>query len=95
MKAATASAALSDKFPPPREVATPLPREVLLHVLRTYVNEIPLVDPNYDWRERMDFLLDCALVSRDWNAAATYILYSTIIILCKGDVFLSFHLHIT
>ncbi|KAJ7265909.1 hypothetical protein B0H12DRAFT_1100083 [Mycena haematopus] len=68
----------SKRFPSSLVPSPPLPPEVLLKILWSHVPDTHDTLPK-QWVEQTDFALNCALVSKAWNAAATNLLYRGVI----------------
>ncbi|KAJ6516395.1 hypothetical protein C8R45DRAFT_959989 [Mycena sanguinolenta] len=72
----------SNMFPPSVVAIPALPREVLLEILWSHVADTHET-LRQQWAEQANFALNCALVSKAWNAAATHLLYRGVIRLFK------------
>ncbi|KAF7354875.1 hypothetical protein MSAN_01402000 [Mycena sanguinolenta] len=72
----------SKRFPPRVAPSLSLPPEVLLKILWSHVADTHKTHQQR-WGEQADFALNCALVSKAWNAAASNLLYRGVIRLFK------------
>ncbi|KAJ6516396.1 hypothetical protein C8R45DRAFT_959990 [Mycena sanguinolenta] len=68
----------SSRFPSTVAPNPSLPPEVLLKILWSHVADTHKT-LHQQWGEQTDFALNCALVSKAWNAAATNLLYRGVI----------------
>lgn len=59
-----------------------LPREILLKILWSHVADTHEMTRK-QWHEQAEFALSCALVFKDWNVAATHLLYRGYFRLCE------------
>ncbi|KAJ7174898.1 hypothetical protein C8R46DRAFT_1081991 [Mycena filopes] len=65
----------SQCFPSGTQCPISTPPEILHHILSSHVADTDGT-VHKDWGEQVDFLCNCALVSRAWNVQATAILYA-------------------
>lgn len=86
LKAAASSAALSNLFPPSDGPPIPILSGVLMHVLESYVEDISMTTDPKGRRRKLDYILYCALVAKDWSILAMNLLYREPIILGSYSV---------